>query len=84
MALSGMGVGRVGPLEPLPPPPPEDPGAAVVEEPERVVPLNDVLVLEEMPVELLVLDRTLPRELELDDAESAELEFTVDAADGVL
>ena len=42
---------------------------------ERDVPFRDVVALEEMPVEVLALDRTV--ELEVEDPERAELELTL-------
>jgi len=82
-ALNGTGVARVVlavELEPPPPPPvaPVEPGAAVVPEPERVVPLAAVLTLDEVPVVVLVFDRMLELLEAVDPDESAELELGVD------
>ena len=69
------------PPEP-PPEPPEpvedDPGAVVEPEPERVVPLAAVLALDEVPVEVLELERTVELPELLDEVESAELEFAAE------
>lgn len=82
MALSGTGVcTRVEFALALPdPPPPEDPEVLVFPDPVREVPLNDVVALEEMPVEVLVLDKTVAFVVAVLDGDSAELEVALDDA----
>ncbi len=82
-ALRGTGVARVVlavELDPPPPPPvaPVEPGAAVVPEPERVVPLAAVLTLDEGPVEALAVVITVDRLEEVAEFESAELPLGTD------
>ena len=81
-ALSGTGVGTVAAL-PAPPPPAEDCAEAVMD-PARVVPVREVLALEEMPVDVDVLVKTLVVEVEVEDAESADVEVTGEIADVAL
>lgn len=77
MALRGTGVcTTVALVEPLPPPPPpelEDPALAELVDDVREVPLKDVVVLEEMPVEVLVLDRTVALVLAVEEGDRAEV-----------
>jgi hypothetical protein len=82
-ALSGTGMESVGlpVLEPPPEPPPEPDEALTA---GRVVPLREVFALEEMPVEVLVLDKTVLLELVVEAGDSAELDLTVDAFNAVL
>ena len=51
----------------------------MLEVPGRVVPLSDVLALEDMPVLLPLAESTPVTVLDVEEAESAEVEFTVDA-----
>jgi hypothetical protein len=79
MALRGTGVWTsVAPVEPEPPPPPpelEEPALAELVDDVREVPLKDVVALEEMPVEVLVLDKTVAVVLDVEDGDSAEVEL---------
>jgi len=50
----------------------------------REVPLNDVVALEEMLVEVLVLDKTVAFVLAVEDGDSAEVEVTFDDAADVV
>ena len=77
-ALRGTGVETMVPLELLlPPPPPPDELALD----GRVVPVVEVLALDEMLLEVLVLESTLAFEPE--EGDSAEPELTLDSADDV-
>jgi hypothetical protein len=85
-ALSGTGVARVVEeveLELPPPLEPVEPGAVVVPEPERVVPLAAVLVLDEVPVDVLVVERTVALLDAVAPDESAELELATEVPEVV-
>src|SRR5580693_98488 len=79
MALRGTGVWTsVAPVEPEPPPPPpelEEPALDELVDDVREVPLKDVVALEEIPVEVLVLDKTVAVVLDVEDGDSAEVEL---------
>lgn len=81
-ALNGTGVEREGLLLELPelPLPPDE----LFDEVPRDVPLSEVVALDEVPVLVLVLESSVEFVPEVDDEESAELEFTPDAADVVV
>lgn len=65
-------------------PPPADPSAALVVVDGREVPLKDVVALEEIPVDVLAPLNTLVLEPEFEFSESADVEFTLEAAVAVL
>jgi hypothetical protein len=78
-ALNGTGVASEAlavELPELPLPPDELP-----DEVPRDVPLSDVVALDEVPVPVLVLESTVELVPDVDDVESAEVEFTLDAPD---
>jgi hypothetical protein len=84
IALKGTGVETTVPLLLLLPPPPPPPPPPL-EEPvfdARVVPLVEVLALDEML--LVVLESTLLLVLDVEADESAEPVLTLESADGVL
>jgi hypothetical protein len=77
-ALNGTGVAKEGLLVELPELLlPEE----LFDEVPRDVPLSDVVALDEVPVLVLVLESSVELVPEVDDEESAELEFTLEAAD---
>jgi hypothetical protein len=82
-ALNGTGVANEGLLVELPDPPPPPPLEELPDEVPRDVPLSDVVALDEVPVLVLVLDSTVELVPDVEDDESAELEFTLDAAEVV-
>jgi hypothetical protein len=83
-ALNGTGVAKEALLvelpEPLLPLPPDE----LLDEVPRDVPLSDVVALEEVPVLVLVLESSVELVPEVEDEESAELEFTLEAADVIV
>jgi hypothetical protein len=80
-ALSGTGVASEELLVELPDPPPLD---ELPVEVDRDVPLSDVVALDEVPVLVLVPESSVVLVPDVDDEESAELEFTLDAADVIV
>ena len=85
-ALSGTGVASDELLLLLDPPPPPLPPPLLDELPvdvARDVPLNDVVALDDVPVFVLVVESTVEFVPAVDAEDSAELEFTLDAADVV-
>jgi hypothetical protein len=72
--LSGTGVARLVELVALAAPPPEDPPPEPFVEVERVVPPSEVLALEEMLDVVLVLERTVCVEVDVEDGASAEVD----------
>jgi len=64
-------------LDPPPPPPPDELPVEV----DRDVPLTDVVALDDVAVVVLVVESTVEVVPVVDDEDSAELEFTGDAAD---
>jgi hypothetical protein len=76
-AFSGTGVWIT--VAPVPVDPP-----AVLDVAEREVPLADVFALEEMLLEVLVLVNTLVLVVEVDDDDSADVEFAFEADDVVV
>jgi hypothetical protein len=79
-ALNGTGVCSAELLVLLDPPPPPPPDELPVEV-DRDVPLTDVVALEEVEVPVLVVESTVELVPVVDAEDSAELEFTGDAAD---
>jgi len=81
-ALSGTGIASEALLVELPelPLPPEE----LLDEVPRDVPLSDVVALDEVPVLVLVLESGVELVPDVDDVESAEVEFTLDAADVIV
>src|ERR1700685_3006787 len=73
--LSGTGVGSVVEFVVLAELPPD---AELLDEVERVVPASEVLALEEMLDVVLVLERTVCVEVEVDEGASADVDAELD------
>ena len=83
-ALNGTGVWSAELLLELLDPPPPPPPAELPVEVDRDVPLADVVALDDVAVLVLVVESTDEVVPVVDDVDSAELEFTGDAADVVV